>query len=470
MGLAIYPAAPLLLVDDEKAWLDSLAFTLEYEGGINHVLKCQDSREVPALLEQREFTMVLLDLTMPHLCGEKLLVRIVRDYPELPVIILSGMNQLETVVRCIQQGASDFFVKTMERQLLMASIRRNLAMAELKRENEALKRDFQCCPLRHPLVFREIISHDCRMHALFRYVEGVAASNEPVLITGESGVGKELVARALHTIGRPGGPWVAVNAAGLDDQAFSDTLFGHSRGAYTGADSPRAGLIQKAEGGTLFLDEIGDLAQSSQIKLLRFLQEGEYYPLGNDTPKRANVRVVCATNHDLEAQQTAGIFRRDLYFRLGTHRMRIPPLRERREDLPLLLDHFLREAAAALGKRKPACPEELVQLLGSYHFPGNIRELRGMVHDAMGQHVAGKLSMQSFREAMGRIEQKSGAGSDRNEQEQPFARLQKLPSFVEAADLLVAEALRRAGGNQAVAAGMLGITRQALHKRLKKLD
>jgi DNA-binding NtrC family response regulator len=469
MAHQLYPAAPLLLVDDEQVWLDSLAFTLEYEGGINHVLKCHDSSEVPALLEQREFSMVLLDLTMPHLSGEELLERIVTDYPELPVIILSGMNQLDTVVRCIQQGASDFFVKTMERQLLMASIRRNLALAELRQENEALKRDFQCCPLRHPQVFRQIISNDCRMHAIFRYVEGIAASNEPVLITGESGVGKELIARALHTIGRPEGPWVAINAAGLDDQIFSDTLFGHSRGAYTGAESPRSGLIQKAEGGTLFLDEIGDLAQTSQIKLLRFLQEGEYYPLGSDTPRKANVRVVCATNHNLESSQSAAAFRRDLYFRLGTHRIRIPPLRERLEDLPLLLDHFLREAVAATGKRKPACPDELLQLLGSYHFPGNIRELRGMVHDAMGQHVAGKLSMLYFRQGMGRGPHAPSPAQNHDLQSQPFAELKRLPSLAEAGELLVAEAMRRAEGNQAVAAGILGITRQALHKRLGKL-
>lgn len=468
MGFATYPESPLLLVDDEKTWLDSLAFTLEYEGGINHVHKCHDSREVPALLEQRQFTMVLLDLTMPHLSGEELLGRIVQDYPDLPVIILSGMNQLDTVVRCIQLGASDFFVKTMERQLLLASIRRNLAMAELKRENEALKRDFQCCPLQHPQVFRPIISNDCRLHAIFRYVEGIAASTEPVLITGESGVGKELIARALHTVGRPEGPWVAINAAGLDDQVFSDTLFGHNRGAYTGADSARAGLVQKAEKGTLFLDEIGDLTQASQIKLLRFLQDGEYYPLGSDTPRRSNVRVVCATNHDLQARQNSGHFRRDLYFRLGTHRIRIPPLRERREDLPLLLDCFLREAATLTGKRKPACPDELLTLLGSYHFPGNIRELRGMVHDAMGRHLAGKLSLQSFREAMGRSEQVADAALDCDGQERAFATLNRLPSLSEMAELLIAEALRRSDGNQAVAAGILGITRQALHKRLSK--
>lgn len=278
-------------------------------------------------------------------------------------------------------------------------------------------------------------------------------------------MGKELVARAVHSLSGNCGALVAVNVAGLDDTVFADTLFGHVRGAYTGAEQARRGMIEEASDGTLFLDEIGDLSIASQVKLLRLLQEGEYFPLGSDKPKRLKARVIVATHQDLRSKEEAGQFRRDLYYRLRTHQVMLPPLRERAGDLPLLIDYFLAEAAASLGKKKPTPPKELAQLLATYNFPGNVRELRAMVYDAVSVHRDRILSLDTFKKAIGEHRGKEAAPPvlDRN----LFAGVERLPTFSEAADLLVVEAMSRAGGNQTIASRLLCISQPALSKRLK---
>jgi DNA-binding NtrC family response regulator len=260
-----------------------------------------------------------------------------------------------------------------------------------------------------------------------------------------------------------------VNVAGIDDAVFSDTLFGHCRGAFTGATEPRTGLIEEATDGTLFLDEIGDLSSASQVKLLRLLQEGEYFPVGTDRPKRMKARVVATTNHDLKAKQASGHFRKDLYYRLCTHHVHIPPLRDRKEDLSLLLDHFLEEAARFTGKKRPTYPKELPVLLETYSFPGNVRELKAMVYDAVASHTSKILSMEAFRKAIGQQ-----AFSDLTADEKPseqiniFGEIEQLPTIDNAVALLIAEATRRAKGNQTIASRMLGISQPALSKRMKR--
>jgi DNA-binding NtrC family response regulator len=224
-------------------------------------------------------------------------------------------------------------------------------------------------------------------------------------------------------------------------------------------------MIEEATDGTLFLDEIGDLSIPSQVKLLRLLQEGEYFPLGSDRPKRIKARVIVATHRDLSAREQAGGFRRDLYFRLRTHHVHIPALRERKGDIPLLLDHFLAQAAHSLGKKKPTPPKELPQLLVTYDFPGNVRELRALVYDAVSVHRDRILSMESFLKVAGRPEARPTASVP--VAANLFSGLDRLPTFGEAAELLVAEAMQRAGGNQTIAARLLGISQPALSKRLK---
>jgi len=464
MNDALNPEFSILMVDDELPWLRSLGMILEGPGGFTNLLQCADSREVPRLLAEHDIGLVLLDLTMPHLSGEELLQRITEEHPEVQVIILSGMNQLETAVRCMRQGAFDYFVKTVEEDRLLDGVRRAVRMVRLQRENQAIRRRLFGRRLERPEVFDHIITRHPSMLAIFGYLESIAASRQPVLILGESGVGKELVARAVHLLSNGRGEQVNVNVAGLDDNVFADTLFGHARGAYTGAERERAGMVEKAAGGTLFLDEIGDLSPASQVKLLRLIQEGEYYPLGSDSPRQSSARIICATNQDLAAKVADRSFRKDLYYRLHAHQVRIPPLRERKEDIPLLLEHFLRKAAAELDKPVPTPPPELLDLLMSYSFPGNVRELEAMVHDAVSRHEGGVLSMAVFRERTG-----EGRELQRTaDRENIFAVLPELPTLSEAADMLVDAAMERAGNNQTLAARLLGISQPALSKRLRQ--
>lgn len=466
---SIYPAFGILLVDDEPAWLRSLSLTLKGVAGLTNITTCQDSRQVMALLEQGCFGLVILDLTMPHLSGEELLAAIAERHPDVITMVVSGMNQLETAVRCMKLGAFDYIIKTDEEDRIVGGVLRAVKMLEMQRDYREMSLRLVSGELRHPEMFAEVVTGDRSMLAIFSYVEAVAGSPQPLLITGESGVGKELIALAAHRLSGCRGRLVTVNVAGLDDPVFSDTLFGHVRGAFTGAEQTRRGMVEEAADGTLFLDEIGDLSIPSQVKLLRLLQEGEYFQLGSDLPKRLRARVIVATHRDLKSREAEGTFRRDLYYRLATHHIHLPPLRERKGDIPLLLDHFLTEAAHALGKKKPTPPRELIQLLGTYDFPGNVRELKGMVYDAVSVHRDRMLSMDSFQRALEKGRNHPSAVPAQSGSSNPFAGFVELPTFSEAAGYLVLEALDRAGGNQTIAARLLGISQPALSKRLKAL-
>ncbi|MDG3087737.1 sigma-54 dependent transcriptional regulator [Vibrio hannami] len=398
MKKTLYPEFGILLVDDEPAFIRSLSLSLERRGGINHLFSTSDSREAMALIEHHpEIELVLLDLNMPNLSGEDLLKQIMEKHPEIGVIIISGMNQIETAVDCIRLGAYDYFVKTTDENRLIEGIKRAISMQEMRREHEAMRRRFLSDTIEHPEVFQEIITEDKKLRSIFQYLESISGSRQPVMITGESGVGKEHIANAVHKLSGRKGDLVSVNVAGIDDSVFADTLFGHSRGAFTGADKKRLGMVEAAADGTLFLDEIGDLSHASQTKLLRLLQEGDYYPLGSDKPKRSKARVVAATHHNLSQRVEEGSFRKDLYFRLCTHQIEIPPLRERKGDIPLLFEHFLEKASVEMNKPTPAYPKQLPVLLSTYHFPGNIRELQALVLDAVSRHKSHTLSMDVFR-------------------------------------------------------------------------
>lgn len=467
MSKILYPARPVLIVDDELPWLRSLTIRLERALGITNIITAENGHAAIARAKERLPSLVLLDITMPGLNGEEVLARLLEEHPELPVIIHTAHNDVDLAVRCTKLGAFDYYLKASEQERLLGGIRRALDMAELRAENRILQEKVTTRSFLHPEIFKEIVSCSRSMLDLCVYLEAIAASREPLLITGESGVGKELVARALWQLSTPHGPWQAVNVAGLDDNAFADTLFGHVRGAYTGADQARSGLIEQANGGVLFLDEIGDLSLSSQVKLLRLLQGGDYLPLGSDKPKRANLRIVAATNLDLVAQIEAGRFRRDLYYRLKAHHAHIPPLRERSADIPLLVGHFLNEAATSLGLAPPSLPEEILTRLVAAPWPGNVRELRALLYDAVSRSRGAALTLRHFPDLPAGTPP-SGPDVATTDSGPLLLFPQRLPTLDESGQLLVAEALRRAKSNQTVAARMLGITRQALAKRLKK--
>jgi DNA-binding NtrC family response regulator len=459
----------VVLVDDEDDILFGASYLLNCHG-IMPVTTLSDSRDLLPLLDREGAALVLLDLLMPNLSGLDLLPQLIQGYPEIPIVVMTASQEVETAVRCMKEGAFDYLVKPVEENRFVSCVRRALEIRTLREEIGSLRHSLIRNSLEHPDAFAPIITCSNRMRALFRYAEAISGSCEPVLITGETGTGKELIAHAIHRLSGQSGELVSLNVAGLDDSMFSDTLFGHVKGAFTGADKDRDGLIARAAGGTLFLDEIGDLKPASQVKLLRLLQDRTYYPLGSDLPHRSNARVIAATNQVLQRKLTRGKFRQDLFFRLASHPIDLPPLRERMEDLPLLLHHFIEEAARSLDKPVPSPPDELLTLLSIYRFPGNVRELRALIFNAVAQHRNGPvLSMESFR-AVIRKEQSTAVIERLTEPGQESSCLGipgRFPSLREANLFLVEEAMRRAKNNQGIAASLLGITRQSLNRRLQ---
>lgn len=462
---------PVLLVDDEPNILFS-SRTILRSAGIREVETCDDSRLVMPLLAKRNFGVIVLDLFMPHVSGQELLIDICRKYPHIPVLIMTASDELELAVQCMKSGAHDYLVKPVDKTRFVTSVQRILELCNLRNEVHLLKEQLLSDQLEHPEVFAPIITCSKKMTAIFRYMEVIACSRQPILITGETGVGKELFATAIHQLSRLAGKLVCVNVAGLDDNLFSDTLFGHERGAFTGADRPRAGLISQAAGGTLLLDEIGDLGEASQVKLLRLLQEGEYYPIGSDVPRKSDARVVVATNKNLQQMMSKEQFRSDLYYRLCAHHVHIPPLRERLEDIPVLLDYFVTRAAREFHKKPPVSNPELSRLLGSYAFPGNVRELQAMVYDAVARHQSGVLSMDSFKSVICREKtvQLPSPDRDRPAAERLRTLFGRFPTLREMDRLLIMAAMDLARGNQGVASTLLGISRQALNQRLKRQE
>jgi DNA-binding NtrC family response regulator len=460
------PSFSVLIVDDEEYVRQSVAAALK-SAGITNVASASEPIEAMEVLSSRDVGLVILDLTMPGMSGEELLARIHEEQPGTSVVVVTGNRDVEKAVECMRAGASDYLLKPVERERLVATSRRLIEHQELLRENEAIKeRLLSASALRNP-AFSAVATADPRLLQLMAYAEAIAKSAHPVLVTGETGVGKELFSRAVHELSGRKGELVAINAAGLDDALFADLLFGHRKGAYTGADTDFEGLIDKARDGTLFLDEIGDLSPASQLKLLRVIETGEYFPLGSDLMRRGRARFIVATNRDLDAVVEAAHFRRDLYYRLRAHRIRIPPLRERLGDLPLLVERFIASAAAELGKEPPTVPEGLYPLLRSYSFPGNVRELQSMVFEAVNAETSGCLMLSTFREVIGAAVAGGAAVQPAFAEGPALVFPNPLPSASELTELLFDEALRRAGGSQSVAARLLGVTPQAVSKRLK---
>jgi DNA-binding NtrC family response regulator len=463
MSARLFPERPILIVDDEQAVIASLSATLK-SNGLNNVIGCGDSREVLGLVRSKEFELILLDLGMPHISGERLLAELHDCFPHIPVIVVTGTNEVKAAVECMKAGASDYMVKAVEESRLVSGVRRAIDIRRLRQEYRQLKEKFLAPTLGNPEAFAPIVTQSRTMHSLFLLAESIACTNEPILITGETGVGKKLFAKAIHVASEREGAFIDINVAGLDDSLFADTLFGHLKGSFTGAQDSRSGMIHQAAGGTCLLDEIGDLSPASQIKLLRLLDTFEYYPLGSDLPRRTDARFIVSTNRDLGKLIEEGKFRRDLYYRLSTHDLHIPPLRNRKDDLPILLDHFLNQACTELGRQKPSMPTELLVLLDTYDFPGNIRQLRSMVFDAVSRQASGTLPLSPFRQIIGN-------DLARAQPRSPTTSLifpERLPTVRQTKYLLIEEALRRAQGNQSIAASLLGMSHQAINKWLQR--
>lgn len=453
--MKLFPKNPVLIIDDEVSILDGQKTILQSEG-INNIICVSEAINVWQILKKQAIDVVLLDLTMPEISGQEILKFISENYPDVPVIIITGTNDITKAVECMKDGAFDYMVKSVEKSRLISGVKRAIEHRMLKKENRELRSYLLTNQLKYPEAFSNIITGNKQMQQLFAYAELIADSSEPVLITGETGVGKELFAEAIHSAGDNKGKFVAVNVAGIDDLTFSDTLFGHKKGAYTGAMESRQGLLQQAKGGTILLDEIGDLSKESQVKLLRLIDNGEYYALGSDVSRKSEARIIATTNKNMKAIVTNGDFRKDLFYRLDTHAILIPPLRERLDDLPILIDHFLSNIDVIHRS-------EIISLLAVYNFPGNIRELRALLIDSIRRSTMGGSLLEI-------IQKKLNTGDNppaENINDHPFlSDTQTLPTLKQTTELLIKEAMKRTNGNQTSAAGLLGISKQALNKRL----
>jgi len=467
-----YPADPILLVDDEAQVLDSIELTCRVEGFTN-IRTCSDPTQVPEILEDQPVSICVIDLNMPEMSGQELLAYLRLNHPDIPVIILTGCDELDQVVECMKQGAADYLSKPVESLRLGQSIRQCLELRTLISELSQINKGLWQEDLEKPEHFDHIITCSDLMIQRFKYVEAVSSSSRPVLIMGETGTGKELMAKAVHLCSGRSGEFIAINVSGLDETSFSDSLFGHKKGAFTGAENERAGALATASGGTLLLDEIGDLSEENQIKLLRVIQEGEYFPLGSDRPKKCDVRIVGCTNYPQKILGSGNKIRKDFFYRISAHKVEIPPLRERLEDLEPLMQFFMDQASREMGVDVNPSLDRALVILRNHSFPGNVRELQGLVYDAVAQSTGGKLNLDVIRnhcaidpdsvDAESRTQEASLAdfrGSDW------WKDLKRLPTLKQATNELIEEALRRSDGNQSLAASILGISRQALNRRL----
>jgi DNA-binding NtrC family response regulator len=460
----------VLIVDDDLDLLDKVRLML-LTSGIQRVVKTSSGEEVLPLLADEPASVVVLDWVMPGLSGADLLQQVLRTYPDLPVIILTALNDVQTAVECMRLGAFDFITKPVEPNRLLSSIHKAFQINELHRQNRSLKESLlEDLPARAEM-FGDVIVHSRKMKAIFRYIESLATSRNPVLITGESGVGKEVIARAIHRTSGLTGSFVALNVAGLDDHMFSDTLFGHKRGAFTGASEGREGLLKKAENGTIFLDEIGDLSMEMQLKLLRLVQEKEYYRLGSDALIKTNARVIAATNRNFRKMIDDGRFRHDLYHRLSSHEFTIPPLRERIDDVLPLMHHFIARAASAQNKPIPEISPQVLELLPHYPFTGNVRELENKCCNAVAMNMTGTLTLADFPGVTVKTVTSRSRIAPQAENEHPSAfRIQfdRFPTLHAVERYMIDEALKRSDGNRSNAADLLGIARMTLIRKLNE--
>ena len=360
----------ILVVDDEAGVRSSLAAILGDEG---YAVEAVESGEAAlAALENRRYDLLLLDVWMPGMDGLEVLARVRTLDPEVPVVVISGHGSIETAVKAVRMGAQDFVEKPLALEKTLLVVKNALRQRKLEAENRALKEQVE-----HRWV---MVGESPAIHALRADISQAAPSNGRVLIFGENGTGKELVARNIHHQSlRASGPFVEVNCAAIPEELIESELFGHTRGAFTGALTAKKGKFELADGGTLFLDEVGDMTLKTQAKVLRVLQEQKVEPVGGTVTVTVDVRVIAATNKNLEEEIRKGTFREDLFFRLNVIPFRVPPLRERREDVPLLARHFIAELSAEYGKRPKEVSREALDVLVAQPWPGNVRELRNII-------------------------------------------------------------------------------------------
>ena len=451
----------VVIVEDEPPLRRALARILEVRG--MDVLTCEDGVEAMALLGQEHADVMLLDLMLPHMDGMEVLRRAKAQRPAMEVVMMTAFGEVDTAVQAVKAGAYDFLTKPFASPDAVALVVEKAAerrrLVDRARQLEAA--------LESQTRGSDLIGSTRKMQDVFRLVGTVAQSVSTVLIRGESGTGKELVARAIHQGGpRASKPFLAINCSAIPTALVDSELFGHVRGAFTGASADRDGLFAAADNGTLFLDEVGDLPLATQVRLLRVLQEGEVKPVGSNDVRVVDVRVIAATNVDLAQAIAGGTFREDLYYRLSVIEVPLPPLRDRREDIPLLATFFLRKLARRMGRPTPAIDPVAMRLLYSASWPGNVRELENAIERAMVLSRADSLTVEDFpRLAEASADAHGEFGSELADLPYRDAKRVALRTFEKH---YVASLLKRTNANVSQAARMAGLDRSNFRRIVRK--
>jgi len=444
----------ILVVEDEPVQLESLAGFLSKQG--YRVLKAANPEQAILNIRNSAVDIVLSDFRMPGMSGVKLLEAIKEINPSIQVIIMTAYGTVESATDAMKLGAADYITKPIDLYRLQVLISNILERKQLISENRLLRQQ-----LTERFSVDGIIAESDAMSQVLNVAGRIADSNASVLITGETGTGKELIARSVHFSGsRHNQPFVAVNCAALPDTLLESELFGHEKGAFTGADRQRKGRFETAEGGTLFIDEVGEIPLSLQVKLLRVLQEKTFERIGSNIPIQANTRIVTATNRDLEAMIREGTFRQDLFYRLNVVSIRIPPLRDRREDIPPLVEGFVRRFASENNKRIAGISREAMDTLMKYSYPGNVRELENIIQQSVVL-TRGETIMQSDLPV--RLNESPKDSKPVMSGDETFP--EKVEAFEKS---LILDALSKSGQVQTRAAELLGISERHLRYKLKK--
>jgi len=443
----------VLIVDDEKNIREGLGTALEMDG--YDVRLAADGKEAMSIINSTEMDLVITDLKMPGVSGEELLKYISSSYPTVPVIILTGHGTIESAVKAMRDGAYDFLTKPVNLDRLSLLVKRALANRELSLQHRALQDELET--LNRKNTYSRIIGKSSQMRKVMNLVEQVAQTKASVLITGESGVGKELVADAIHNLSsRRDKPFIKVHCAALTESLLESELFGHEKGAFTGAIARKRGRFELAHTGTIFLDEIGEINQTVQIKILRVLQEKKFERVGGEETIEVDVRVISATNRDLKEEIEKGTFREDLYYRLNVVNIHVPPLRERKEDIPLLATAFLKEFAEENGKNIEGIDPKARLALYSYSWPGNIRELRNCIESAVVMAKSNIITLDDLPPTI-------NSASDGD-----CIKITMGTTLSEAEKEIIRCTLNHEKGNKSRTAEILGIGRKTLHRKLQE--
>ena len=438
----------VLVVDDEASNLASLEKIFQREG--MRVFTADGAKAALELVRRHRVQVVLTDLMMPGTSGAELLRALKEVSPDTEVVLMTAYGTVETAVQAMREGAYDFVEKPLKRMTIVKSVRKAAERQSLVAENRSLRQELKL------LTNREIVGQSPALRRVLDVATQAAPSSATVLILGESGTGKELIARYIHSkSGRANGPFVGVNCAAIPESILEAELFGHERGAFTGAIAKREGRFARARGGTLFLDEIGELSPAVQVKILRVLQEGEYEPVGGHTVK-ADARIVAATNRDLVSEVEAGRFREDLYYRLNVIAVTAPALRARREDIPLLVDHFLGVYCTKNGRARLTVPSEVLRKLMDYSWPGNVRELENVIERAAVLCRSELLGLSYLPDAV-------ASATPRPPSELTFSIGTPLS---EVEQRMIRDTLSHTGGDKSLAAQLLGISTRTIYRKL----